>query len=143
MTNWNVLVQREQIARDREGKKLGELMSRRAEYGELKAKTRSILTQYEEQLKEAYNQSQSIADTHLYRASIAQMRNALAQLDGQIYQINVQINRVRSALGQIERERQKYQLLVEQDEEARRIEAARDDARILDDFSIQRFNQHH
>ena len=28
MTNWNVLVQREQIARDREGKKLGELMSR-------------------------------------------------------------------------------------------------------------------
>ena len=32
MTNWNVLVQREQIARDREGKKLGELMRRRSEY---------------------------------------------------------------------------------------------------------------
>ena len=71
------------------------------------------------------------------------MRNALEQLDGQIYRLNGQINRARSVLGQIERERQKYQLLVEQEEEARRIEAARDDARILDDFSTQRFNQHH
>ena len=143
MTNWNVLVQREQIARDREGKKLGELMSRRSECTELRTKTQAILTQYEEQLKEAYNQSQSIADTHLYRVSIAQMRNALEQLDGQIYHLNGQINRVRLVLGQIERERQKYQLLVEQDKEAQRIEVARDDARILDDFSIQRFNQHH
>ena len=143
MTNWNVLVQREQIARDREGKKLGELMSRRSEYSKLRTKTQAILTQYEERLKEAHSQSRSIADTHLYRVSIAQMRNALEQLDGQIYQLNGQINRVRSVLGQIERERQKYQLLVEQDEEARRIEVARDDARILDDFSIQRFNQHH
>ena len=143
MTNWNILVQREQIARDREGKKLGELMSRRAEYSELRTKTQAILTQYEEQLKEAHSQSRSIADTHLYRVSIAQMRNALEQLDGQIYQLNGQINCVRSVLGQIERERQKYQLLVEQDEEARRIEVERDDARSLDDFSIQRFNQHH
>ena len=143
MTNWNVLVQREQISRDREGKKLGELMSRRSEYSELRTKTQAILTQYEEQLKEAHSQSRSIADTHLYRVSIAQMRNALEQLDGQIYQLNGQINRVRLVLGQIERERQKYQLLVEQDEEARRIEVERDDARSLDDFSIQRFNQHH
>ena len=143
MTNWNVLVQREQIARDREGKKLGELMSRRSEYSKLRTKTQAILTQYEERLKEAHSQSRSIADTHLYRVSIAQMRNALEQLDGQIYQLNGQINRVRLVLGQIERERQKYQLLVEQEEEARRIEVARDDARILDDFSIQRFNQHH
>ena len=143
MTNWNVLVQREQIARDREGKKLGELMGRRSEYCELRTKTQAILTKYEEQLKQTHSQSRSIADTHLYRVSIAQMRNALAQLDGQIYQLNGQINRVRSVLGQIERERQKYQLLVEQDEEAQRIEVARDDARILDDFSIQRFNQPH
>ena len=143
MTNWNVLVQREQIARDREGKKLGELMSRRSEYNELRIKTREILTQYEERLKETHSQSRSIADTHLYRVSIAQMRNALEQLDGQIFQLNGQINRARSVLGQIERERQKYQLLVEQDEEAKRIEVARDDARILDEFSIQRFNQPH
>ena len=143
MTNWNVLVQREQIARDREGKKLGELMSRRSEYNELRIKTRTILTQYEERLKETHSQSRSIADTHLYRVSIAQMRNALEQLDGQIFQLNGQINRARSVLGQIERERQKYQLLVEQDEEAKRIEVARDDARILDEFSIQRFNQPH
>ena len=143
MTNWNVLVQREQIARDREGKKLGELMGRRSEYSELRTKTQVILTHYEEQLKQTHSQSRSIADTHLYRVSIAQMRNALEQLDGQIYQLNGQINRVRSVLGQIERERQKYQLLVEQDEEAQRIEVARDDARILDDFSIQRFNQPH
>ena len=143
MTNWNVLVQREQIARDREGKKLGELMSRRSEYSKLRTKTQAILTQYEERLKEAHSRSRSIADTHLYRASIAQMRNALEQLDGQIYQLNGQIDRVRSVLGQIERERQKYQLLVEQDEEAKRIEVARDDARILDEFSIQRFNQPH
>lgn len=143
MTNWSILVQREQIARDREGKKLGELMSRRSEYSELRTKTQAILTQYEEQLKEALSQSRSIANTHLYRVSIAQMRNAIAQLDGQIFQLNVQITRVRSLLGQIERERQKYQLLVEQDEEAHRIEVARDDARVLDDFSIQRFNQHH
>ena len=143
MTNWSVLVRREQIARDREGKKLGELMSRRYEYSELRTKTQAILMQYEEQLKEAHSRSRLIADTHLYRVSIAQMRNALEQLDGQIYQLNGQINRVRSVLGQIERERQKYQLLVEQEEEARRIEVARDDARILDDFSIQRFNQNH
>jgi flagellar export protein FliJ len=142
MTNWNVLVQREQIARDREGKKLGELMSRRSEYSGLRKKTQAILTQYEAQLKEAHSQSLSIADTHLYRVSIAQMRNALEQLDGQIYQLNGQINRARSVLARIERERQKYQLLVEQDEKARQIEAARDDARVLDDFSIQRFNQH-
>ena len=143
MTNWNVLVQREQIARDREGKKLGELMNRRSEYSELRTKTRAILTQYEEQLKEAHSQPRLIADTHLYRISIGQMRNALEQLDGQIYRLNDQINRTRSVLGQIECERQKYQLLVEQEEAARRIEAARDDARILDDFSTQRFNQHH
>ncbi|MDB2619384.1 flagellar FliJ family protein [Litoricolaceae bacterium] len=143
MTNWNVLVQREQIARDREGKKLGELMNRRSEYSELRIKTRAILTQYEEQLKEAHSQPRLIADTHLYRISIGQMRNALEQLDGQIYRLNDQINRIRSVLGQIECERQKYQLLVEQEEAARRIEAARDDARILDDFSTQRFNQHH
>ena len=143
MTNWNVLVQREHIARDREGKKLGELMSRRSEYSELRTKTQVILTQYEEQLKEAHSQPRLIADTHLYRVSIGQMRNALEQLDGQIYRLNDQINRTRSVLGQIECERQKYQLLVEQEEAARRIEAARDDARILDDFSTQRFNQHH
>ena len=143
MTNWNVLVQREQIARDREGKKLGELMGRRSEYCELRTKTQAILTQYEEQLKQTHSQSRAIADTHLYRVSIGQMRNALEQLDGQIYRLNDQINRTRSVLGQIECERQKYQLLVEQEEAARRIEAARDDARILDDFSTQRFNQHH
>ena len=143
MTNWNVLVQREQIARDREGKKLGELMNRRSEYSELRIITRAILTQYEEQLKEAHSQPRLIADTHLHRVSIGQMRNALEQLDGQIYRLNDQINRTRSVLGQIECERQKYQLLVEQEEAARRIEAARDDARILDDFSTQRFNQHH
>lgn len=143
MTNWNVMVQREQIARDREGKKLGELMRRQSEYIELRNKTQTILAQYEEQLKEVHRQSRLMTDTHLYRVSISQMRNALERINEQIFQVNGQIKRARLVLGQIEQERQKYQLLVEQDEEARRIEVARDDARILDDFAIQRFNQPH
>ena len=137
------MVQREQIARDREGKKLGELMRRQSEYIELRNKTQTILAQYEEQLKEVHRQSRLMTDTHLYRVSISQMRNALERINEQIFQVNGQIKRARLVLGQIEQERQKYQLLVEQDEEARRIEVARDDARILDDFAIQRFNQPH
>ena len=137
------MVQREQIARDREGKKLGELMRRQSEYIELRNKTYTILAQYEEQLKEVHRQSRLMTDTHLYRVSISQMRNALEQINEQIFQVNGQIKRARLVLRQIEQERQKYQLLVEQDEEARRIELAQDEARALDDFSIQRFNQHH
>ena len=137
------MVQREQIARDREGKKLGELMRRQSEYIELRNKTQTILAQYEGQLKEVHRQSRLMTDTHLYRVSISQMRNALEQINEQIFQVNGQIKRARLVLGQIEQERQKYHLLVEQDEEARRIELAQDEARALDDFSIQRFNQHH
>ena len=73
MANWQVMVQREQTARDREGKKLGQLLSRHAEYTELRLKTRSILTQYEEQLESVQDQSRSLTETQLYRVSIGQM----------------------------------------------------------------------
>ena len=141
MANWQVMVQREQVARDREGKKLGQLLSRHAEYTELRLKTRSILTQYEEQLESVQDQSRSLKDTHLYRVSIAQMRTALQQIDGQIYRLAMQISQVRAKLGLIERERQKYQLLLDQQADQARAEVLRDEARVLDEYSIQRFNQ--
>ena len=106
MANWQVMVQREQAARDREGKKLGQLLSRHTEYIELRLKTRSILKQYEEQLESVQDQSRSLTDTQLYRVSIAQMRTALQQIDGQIYQLAIQISQARAKLGLIERERQ-------------------------------------
>ena len=56
MANWQVMVQREQAARDREGKKLGQLLSRHAEYTELQLKTRSILMQYANK-RQLYRQS--------------------------------------------------------------------------------------
>ena len=141
MANWQVMVQREQVARDREGKKLGQLLSRHAEYTELRLKTRSILTQYEEQLESLQDQSRSLKDTQLYRVSIAQMRTALEQIDGQIYQLAIQISQTRAKLGLIERERQKYQLLLDQQVDQARAEVLRDEARVLDEYSIQRFNQ--
>ncbi len=141
MANWQVMVQREQAARDREGKKLSQLLSRHAEYTELRLKTRSILTQYEEQLESVQDQSRSLKDTHLYRVSIAQMRTALQQIDGQIYRLAMQISQVRAKLGLIERERQKYQLLLDQQADQARAEVLRDEARVLDEYSIQRFNQ--
>ena len=141
MANWQVIVQREQAARDREGKKLGQLLSRHAEYTELRLKTRSILTQYEEQLESVQDQSRSLTDTQLYRVSIAQMRTALQQIDGQIYQLATQISQARAKLGLIERERQKYQLLLDQQVDQARAEVLRDEARVLDEYSIQRFNQ--
>ena len=141
MANWQVMVQREQTARDREGKKLGQLLSRHAEYTELRLKTCSILTQYEEQLESAQDHSRSLADTQLYRVSIAQMRTALQQIDGQIYQLAMQISQARTKLGLIERERQKYQLLLDQQVDQARAELLRDEARALDEYSIQRFNQ--
>ncbi|NCW74864.1 MAG: hypothetical protein EBW06_09910 [Gammaproteobacteria bacterium] len=141
MTNWQTMVQREQVARDREGKKLGQLLRRYSECIELRHKTRAILSQYEEQLQSVQDQSRSLADTQLYRVSIAQMRNALQQIDGQVYQLDLQISQVRSKLAQIERERQKYQLLLDQQAELARAELMRDEARVLDDYSIQRFNQ--
>ena len=141
MANWQVMVQREQAARDREGKKLSQLLSRHAEYTELRLKTRSILTQYEEQLESLQDQSRSLKDTQLYRVSIAQMRTALQQIDGQIYQLAIQISQTRAKLGLIERERQKYQLLLDQQADQARAEVLRDEARVLDEYSIQRFNQ--
>ena len=141
MTNWQTMVQREQVARDREGKKLGQLLRRHSECIELRHKTRAILSQYEEQLQSVQDQSRSLADTQLYRVSIAQMRNALQQIDGQVYQFELQISQVRVKLAQIERERQKYQLLLDQQAELARAELMRDEARVLDDYSIQRFNQ--
>jgi flagellar export protein FliJ len=141
MANWQVMVQREQVARDREGKKLSHLLSRHAEYTELRLKTRSILTQYEEQLESVQDQSRSLKDTQLYRVSIAQMRTALQQIDGQIYQLATQISQARAKLGLIERERQKYQLLLDQQVDQARAEVLRDEARVLDEYSIQRFNQ--
>ena len=141
MANWQVMVQREQAARDREGKKLGQLLSRHAECTELRLKTRSILTQYEEQLESIQDQSRLLTDTQLYRVSIAQMRTALQQIDGQIYQLVMQISQTRAKLGLIERERQKYQLLLDQQVDQARTELLRDEARVLDEYSIQRFNQ--
>ena len=141
MANWQVMVQREQAARDREGKKLGQLLNRYAEYTELRLKTRSILTQYEEQLESVQDQSRSLTETQLYRVSIAQMRTALQQIDGQIYQLAMQISQARVKLGLIERERQKYQLLLDQQVDRARAELSRDEARVLDEYSIQRFNQ--
>ena len=141
MANWQVMVQREQAARDREGKKLGQLLNRYAEYTELRLKTRSILTQYEEQLESVQDQSCSLTETQLYRVSIAQMRTALQQIDGQIYQLAMQISQARVKLGLIERERQKYQLLLDQQVDRARAELLRDEARVLDEYSIQRFNQ--
>ena len=141
MANWQVMVQREQAARDREGKKLGQLLSRHAEYTEIRLKTRSILTQYEGQLESVQEQSRSLTDTQLYRVSIAQMRTALQQIDGQIYQLVMQISQTRAKLGLIERERQKYQLLLDQQVDQARTELLRDEARVLDEYSIQRFNQ--
>ncbi len=141
MANWKVMVQREQAARDREGKKLGQLLSRHDEYTELRLKTCSILTQYEEQLTSAQDHSRSLADTQLYRVSIAQMRTALQQIDGQIYQLAMQIGQARAKLRLIERERQKYQLLFDQQVEQARAELLRDERRVLDEYSIQRFNQ--
>jgi flagellar export protein FliJ len=141
MTNWQTLVQREQIARDREVKKLGQLLRRHSDCIELRRKTRAILSQYEEQFQSVQDQSRSLADTQLYRVSIAQMRNALQQIDGQVYQLDLQISQARSKLTRIERERQKYQLLLDQHAERARAELLRDEARVLDDYSIQRFNQ--
>jgi len=141
MTNWQIMVQREQVARDREGKKLGQLLRRYSECIELRRKTHTILSQYEEQLQSLQDQSRSLTDTQLYRVSIAQMRNALQQIDGQVYQLDLLISQVRSQLTRIERERQKYQLLLDQQEEQARAELIRDEARVLDDYSIQRFNQ--
>ncbi len=141
MANWQVMVQREQVARDREGKKLGQLINRHAEYTELRLKTRSILSQYEEQLESVQDQSRSLTDTQLYRVSIAQMRTAVQQIDGQIYQLAMQISQARAKLARIERERQKYQLLLDQQIDQARAEVLRDEARVLDEHSIQRFNQ--
>jgi flagellar export protein FliJ len=141
MTNWQTMVQREQVAREREGKKLGQLLRRHSDCKELRRKTRAILSQYEEQLQSVQDQSRSLADTQLYRVSIAQMRNALQQIDGQVYQLDLQISQARSKLTRIERERQKYQLLLDQHAERARAELLRDEARVLDDYSIQRFNQ--
>ena len=141
MMNWQIMVQREQVARDREVKKLGQLLRRQSDCIELRRKTRAILSQYEEQFKSVQDQSRSLADTQLYRVSIAQMRNALQQIDGQVYQLDLQISQTRSKLTRIERERQKYQLLLDQQAEEARAELLRDEARVLDDYSIQRFNQ--
>ena len=141
MANWQVMVQREQAALDREGKKLGQLLSRHAEYTELGLKTRSILMQYEEQLASVQDQSRSLTDTQMYRVSIAQMRTALQQTDGQIYHLEMQISQARAKLVLIERERQKYQLLLDQQIDQARAEVLRDDARVLDEYAIQRFNQ--
>ena len=141
MTIWQTMVQREQVARDREGKKLGQLLRRYSESLDLRRKTHAILCQYEEQLQSVQDQSHSLADTQLYRVSIAQMRNALQQIDGQVYQLDLQISQTRSKLSLIERERQKYQLLLDQQAEQARAELLRDEARVLDDHSIQRFNQ--
>ena len=141
MTIWQTMVQREQVARDREGKKLGQLLRRYSESLDLRRKTHAILSQYEEQLQSVQDQSRLLADTQLYRVSIAQMRNALQQIDGQVYQLDLQISQTRSKLTRIERERQKYQLLLDQQAEEARAELLRDEARVLDDYSIQRFNQ--
>ena len=141
MANWQAMIQREQAARDREGKKLGQLINRHAEYTKLRLKTRSILTQYEEQLESVQDQSRTLVDTQLYRVSIAQMRTALQQIDGQIYRLAMQISQARAKLVLIERERQKYQLLLDQQIDQARAEALRDEARVLDEHSIQRFNQ--
>ena len=141
MASWQVMVQREQAVRDRESKKLGQMINRLAEYTELRLKTRSILMQYEEQLASVQDQSRSLTDTQLYRVSIAQMRTALQQIDGQIYQLAMQISQARAKLGLIERERQKYQLLLDQQIARARAEVLRDEARVLDEYSIQRFNQ--
>jgi flagellar biosynthesis chaperone FliJ len=141
MANWQVMVQREQATRDRESKKLGQLLSRHAEYTELRLKTHSILTQYEKQLESVQDQSRLLMDTQLYRVSIAQMRTALQQIDGQIYQLAMQISQTREKLGLIERELQKYQLLLDLQVDRARAEVLRDEARVLDEYSIQRFNQ--
>jgi flagellar biosynthesis chaperone FliJ len=141
MANWQVMVQREQATRDRESKKLGQLLSRHAEYNELRLKTHSILTQYEKQLESVQDQSRLLMDTQLYRVSIAQMRTALQQIDGQIYQLAMQISQTREKLGLIERELQKYQLLLDLQVDRARAEVLRDEARVLDEYSIQRFNQ--
>jgi flagellar biosynthesis chaperone FliJ len=141
MANWQVMVQREQATRDRESKKLGQLLSRHAEYTELRLKTHSILTQYEKQLESVQDQSRLLMDTQLYRVSIAQMRTALQQIDGQIYQLAMQISQAREKLGLIERELQKYQLLLDLQVDRARAEVLRDEARVLDEYSIQRFNQ--
>ena len=141
MANWQVMVQREQAVRDREGKKLGQLINRHAEYTELRLKTRSILMQYEEQLASVQDQSRSLTETQLYRVSIAQMRTALQHIDGQIYQLEMQISQARAKLVLIERERQKYQLLLDQQIDQARAEVLRDEAHVLDEHSIQRFNQ--
>ena len=69
------------------------------------------------------------------------MRTALQQIDGQIYQLAMQISQARAKLGLIERERQKYQLLLDQQVDQARAELLRDEARVLDEYSIQRFNQ--
>jgi flagellar biosynthesis chaperone FliJ len=135
------MVQREQATRDRESKKLGQLLSRHAEYTELRLKTHSILTQYEKQLESVQDQSRLLMDTQLYRVSIAQMRTALQQIDGQIYQLAMQISQAREKLGLIERELQKYQLLLDLQVDRARAEVLRDEARVLDEYSIQRFNQ--
>ena len=141
MASWQVMVQREQAVRDRESKKLGQLINRHAEYTELRLKTRSILMQYEEQLASVQDQSRSLTETQLYRVSIAQMRTALQHIDGQIYQLEMQISQARAKLVLIERERQKYQLLLDQQIDQARAEVLRDEARVLDEHSIQRFNQ--
>lgn len=139
MSSWAILERREQNSRDRESKKLTALIDKRSEQRVLREKTQTLLSQYEEQLQIVQAGSFSLNESHLYRSSIGQMRNALEQLDMVLYRLERDIQHYRSLVRNIEHERRKFQLLVDNENEALADELIRHESRILDDFSIVRF----
>lgn len=140
MSSWAILERREQNSRDRESKKLVALINKSNEQSVLREKTQILLSQYEEQLQIVQARSGSLTESHLYRSSIAQMRNALEQLDMVLFRLDRDIKRYRSLVQNIECERRKFQLLVDNENEVLADDLIRQESRMLDEFSIARFN---
>lgn len=139
MSSWLILERREQNSRNRESKKLLALINKSGEQRILREKTQVLLFQYEEQLRKAQAKSGSLLETQLYRSSIGQMRNALEQLDMVLFRLERDIQHYRSSVRDIEQERRKFQLLVDNEKEVVEDEANRIESQMLDEFSIQRF----
>ena len=139
MSSWLILERREQNSRDRESKKLLALINKSGEQTILREKTQVLLFQYEEQLRKAQAKAGSLMETQLYRSSIGQMRNALEQLDMVLFRLERDIQHYRGSVRDIEQERRKFQLLVDNEKEVVEDEANRIESQLLDEFSIQRF----
>lgn len=137
MSCWEVLEGRAKVDRDKAAEAASKVQAHLLEQRALYERTQRIAEQYQQKIEANQSSVTHFGDIQLYRTSLKQMHQAIASIRRQIATLEIELTRRQHVLSQAEIERQKYQKLIERENErlARLIE--RREAHELDEIGGQ------